>query len=403
MPNGSTIAVEPTLAVRSAATPFFRRGRFLWPFAAALACVVAGLAALAPAGHLLLPFQPTEVLQGRMASKGDYFEDPEVKRLLMGHHLQVNVTRMGSHDAAVLDTADADLVFTSGEASGNQLIDRRQQAQPPQFAKAYYPFTSFVVLATYREYAETLSSRGIATPQGGADGSLYYTLHLDKFLPALEAPDNTWNDLGLGRFGLSNGNRVVAHTPNICSANSAATYLGMLAYMKNGREVVTADGAEALARTIQPLVRSQGLPTADLFQPYLTLEGKSSAPVVVIYEHQFLSYQLHQKETTGEVDRSRVLLYPDPSFLVHPQLIALNSKADGLARLVATDPALRNRALEMGFRQLAPDAATKVEPLEGYLQSKGVQVPEFDSRTRGSLPDPLILEKMIDVAGSCRR
>ncbi|WP_212824409.1 hypothetical protein [Catellatospora sp. TT07R-123] len=405
MPVGSTTVAEPSLAVRSRPAPFGLRRRFLVPFGAALACVIAGLAALVPSGNLLLPFEQTTVLEGKMASKGDFFEDPEVKRLLMRHHLQVHVTRTGSRDVALHELAGYDVVFPSGQPSADLIIAQRQSQSPPAYTRVYRPFTSPIVLATYREYAQTLEAAKIATPLAGApEGhSLYYSLDLAKFLAAAADPAMTWNKLGLKRFDVSNGNAVLAHSPNVCSSNSSGTYMGLVAFVSNGNRVPR-DLAEAtaLAQKIKPLVTAQGLPGADLFRPYITPEGKGSAPVIVVYEHQFLSYQMGQKAHTGHVDDSRVLLYPDTNFLTQPQLIALNPQGDRLSRLVTEDPDLRRRAVELGFRVLAPDAVTESLPLAQHLAGQGVQVPEFGGNdTKAVLPELPLFEEMIKVTGGC--
>ncbi|WP_254550184.1 hypothetical protein [Catellatospora tritici] len=405
MSIGSTTVAEPSLAVRSRPAPFGLRRRFLVPFGAALTCVVVGLSVLIPSGNIALPFEQTVVLEGKMASKGDFFEDPEVKRLLMRHHLQVHVTRTGSRDVALHDLAGYDVVFPSGQQSADLIIAQRQSATPPAYTRVYRPFTSPIVLATYREYAEALSAADIAEPQRGAPAgqSLYYTLDLAKFLDVAANPTKTWNSLGLTDFGVSNGNAVLAHSPNICSSNSSSTYMGLVAFVSNGNRVPR-DLAEAtaLAQKIKPLVTAQGLPGADLFRPYITPEGKGSAPVIVVYEHQFLSYQLGQVARTGQVDRSRVLLYPKTNFLTQPQLIALNEQGDRLSRLVTEDPDLRRRAVELGFRVLAPDTVTESLPLAQHLSAHGIQVPSSGGDdTKAVLPELPLFEEMIKITGSC--
>nr|WP_162600301.1 hypothetical protein [Streptomyces antimycoticus] len=62
----------------------------------ALVFPVAGLLALTTGGHLLLPFDGVTTLEGKIASKSEFFEDEKVQRLLMKHGIRVHITRMGS-------------------------------------------------------------------------------------------------------------------------------------------------------------------------------------------------------------------------------------------------------------------------------------------------------------------
>ncbi len=394
---------EPRLAVRRRPAPFFLRWRFLWSFGVAVVAGLAGLGMLLPTGHLLLPFEPTITLKGKMGSKGDFFDDAEVQRILMAHHLRVHITSTGSRDVARYDIGSYDFVFPSGQPAADLIIKDRSNASPPLFTRIYRPFTSPIVLATYREYAETLRAKGIAAPQEGSDPErpLYYQLDLKSFLEVVAA-GKSWNDIGIKNFGVSNGNAVLAHSPNVCSSNSSGTYMGLVAFVQHGNQVPR-DVAEAtaLAQKIKPLVTAQGLPAADLFRPYITPEGKGAAPIVVVYEHQFLAYQVQQR-ANGKLDSDRVLLYPSTNFLTQPELIALNADGDRLGRLVTENPALRRRAVELGFRVLAPTSATESLPLAEHLRASHVPVPTSGNNyTKAVLPELPLFEEMIKATGSC--
>src|SRR5262249_11986689 len=157
-------------------------------------CATAGLGALLPTGNLLLPFESTVTLEGKTGSKGDYFLDHEVQRLLMGHHLRVHTTQTGSRDVALHDIDSYDFAFPSGQPSADLIINDRNSAQPAKFTKVFRPFTSPIVLATYREYAETLRANGIAVAQqDDPEGPLYYRLDLKAFLDVVANPAKTWN------------------------------------------------------------------------------------------------------------------------------------------------------------------------------------------------------------------
>jgi hypothetical protein len=396
---------EPRLVAYRRVTPFYLRRRFVWSFGPAFLCVLVGLGVLLPSGNLLLPFERTLTLEGKMGSKADFFDDAQVQRILMTHHISVHVTRTGSRDVAVHDIDQYDFVFPSGQPAADLIIRERTNAVPGRYTKVYRPFTSPIVLATYREYAETLADNAVATPEGesGTGEALYYRLDLNAFLDLVADRATTWNSIGIQRHGVSNGNGVLANSPNICSSNSSGTYMGLVAFVRNGNKLPL-DLAEAtrLANEIRPLVTAQGLPGADLFRPYITPDGPGAAPIIVVYEHQFLAYQVEQQAQFGRPDSSRVLLYPSTNFLTQPEFIALNPYGDRLGQLVADDPALRRRAVELGFRVLAPTSAAESLPLANYLEQHHVPVPSSgNDDTKALLPELDLFEEMIKITGGC--
>jgi hypothetical protein len=397
--------LEPRLVVRRRARPFFLRPRFVWSFGPALACVVLGLGVLLPTGNLLLPFEPTLTLEGKMGSKADFFDDQEVQRILMANHIKVHVTRTGSRDVAIHDIDEYDFVFPSGQPAADLIIQDRTNAVPNRYTKVYRPFTSPIVLATYREYAETLADNGIAAAQGDQDRAeaLYYRLDLNAFLALVAKPGTSWNSIGIQQHGVSNGNGVLAQSPNICSSNSSGTYMGLVAFVQNGNKLPRdLDDAIRLAREIKPLVTAQGLPSADLFRPYITPDGHGTAPIIVVYEHQYLAYQVEQQARFGQLDHSRVLLYPSTNFLTQPEFIALNPDGDRLGQLVTDNAALRERAVELGFRVLAPTSAAESLPLANYLSEHHVPVPSSgNDDTKAFLPELNLFEEMVKITGGC--
>jgi hypothetical protein len=386
---------EPRLAVRPRPAPFFLRRRFLLPFTPVAFLAVVGFVALLVSANLLLPFERLVTFEGAMGSKADFFDDEQVQELLLRHHMRVHVTRQGSREVATGDLASLDFVFPSGQPSAQLVIQRRRVAK--QYYSAHRTFVSPIVLATYRGYAETLRDAGVATPQAtpGFDRPYYYGLDLHRFLDQVHA-QKSWEDLNIRAHGVTNGNKVLAQTTDVCRSDGAATYLGLVSYLTG--EVPTTDkDAIDLAIKIKPMLRSQGLPEV-WPELYFGPEGRQTAPIIVIYEHQYLAYQLRHRERSGELDGDRVLLYPSTVFQTQPEFIALNDKADQLGVLLKTDRDLHRRALELGFRVIDP---TSSEQLSGILHERRVPEPSTASSTRAILPDVPLLEKMISVVGDC--
>ncbi|KJY46179.1 hypothetical protein VR46_10575 [Streptomyces sp. NRRL S-444] len=394
---------EPRLAVRRRSSGSWSRRSMLLFFLPVLATVLTGLATLAVSGNLLLPFESVVVLEGKMASKRDFFEDEEVQRILLKHRVKVHITSSGSREVALRDLGAFDFVFPSGQPAGDLITGVRAAAG--QYAKVHRPFVSPIVLATYREYAETLYDAGIATPlpAEGADRPLYYSLDMQKFLDGIDQ-GKRWNDLGIQRHGISNANRIVAQSPDVCGSNSAGTYLALVSFTwrGDGPEVPSSDQeASGRAQSVKHLME-QGLPAADVFRTYISPEGKGIAPVVVAYEHQYLSYQVRYRAESERLDRERVLLYPSSQFVTQPQFISLNARGERLGELMATDPQLRRRAMELGFRILDPAGQVAGDQLSQFLTERSIPVPALRSdNTRSPMPRIRYLEQMISIVGDC--
>ncbi|MGW1599897.1 hypothetical protein [Streptomyces eurythermus] len=396
---------EPRLKVGAPAVAPARRSpaRRLLPRAVAAATALCAIVVLVQ-GHAALPFERIVTIQAKMASKADFFEDPEVRRLLVRHGYRVHLTRMGSRGIATQRYDGYDIVFPSGQPAADLITSRRAAEGHP--ATTYRPFVSPIVLGTYREYAETLREAGIATPLPGVPagaGPMYYSLDMRKFL-GTSAAGRRWDDLGIGRHGIHNGNKVLAQTSDICQANSAGTYLGLVSYVWNHQDVPqTAAQATRFADRVRLLLNDQGMPSSEKNETYVSAEGKSISPIAVIYEHQFLAHQIATRSATGHVDGERVLLYPSARFFTEPQLIALTPRGDALGELITRDPALQRRAMELGFRvRDAQGGSATSDALTRFLTGRGIQAPVLsDDDTKAVLPRLDLLERMIETVGDC--
>lgn len=399
---GPTAVREPGLAVRPRPAPFFLRRRFLRLFLPVAALAAVGLITLAAYGNLLLPFVRLVTLEGAMGSKADFFDDERVRELLLRHHMQVHVTHRGSREVALGDLDSFDFVFPSGQPAAELVIQRRLDEGMTN--SVYRPFVSPIVLATYRQYAETLRAAGVATPRTtpGFDRPYFYNLDMGRFLDLVRA-QKSWDDLNISAYGFANGNQVLAQTTSVCTSNGAATYLGVVSYLARSGVPTTEPEAVNLATEVKPLLRDQGLFSPNPLGIYLAPEGRQIAPIIVIYEHQYLAHQLRHRERSGQLDGDRVLLYPNTEFQTQPEFIVLNEDADRLGRLLETDPDLRRRALELGFRVLDPlTGENSSEQLSRFLAGRGVPEPSTASGdTRALLPNVPLLEKMITVVGDC--
>ncbi|WP_308013370.1 hypothetical protein [Streptomyces beigongshangae] len=385
------------------------RSRLRRTLALALPVPVIGLVLLLFSGHLALPLDRVVTIEAKMASKRDFFEDPEVRRILMEHGFRLNITRMGSRDIATQDVAGYDVVFPSGQPAADLITRDRAKAGHPVLT--YRPFVSPIVLATYREYAETLRDAEIARAQpggtsggtsGGASGPLYYRLDMEKFLRQT-SEGKRWDDLRIERHGVRNGNKVLAQTSDVCESNSGGTYLGLVSFVWHRNNAPRGlQEADAHARDIKDLLNEQGLPGSERAETYLSVDGKGIAPISVIYEHQFLAHQIRYQATHGKPDHGRVLLYPSTRFVTEPQLVALTDDGERLGELVTEDPELQHRAMELGFRVRDATSDSTSDRLAAFLAERGIQVPVTSADdTKAVLPRLPLLERMIQTVGEC--
>ncbi|MEU9054810.1 hypothetical protein AB0D37_31120 [Streptomyces sp. NPDC048384] len=416
-------APEPRLRTRDRGRP---RARLPIHVVIALPLALAGLIALLITGNALRPFDRITTIEARMASKSDYFKDPEVQRLLLKHGLRVDIHRLGSRGIATQSLKGMDAVFPSGQPAAKLILNRQDHS-----VRSVRPFVTPLVLGTFRDYAETLRKMGVATPQPTADGgrTLYYDLDMRKFMDLLDGKAggretgdqdgdgtseraDTWNGIGFDKAGVrSNSGRVLVRTSSVCESNAAGTYLSILAFVANGDSTPGAgadDEARAtreagtVARKIKPLIDLQGMWADEQADSYLSDLGESIAPISLIYEHQYLAHQIEYRKKYSKQDTDRVLLYPTPYALTEPQLISLNDKGDRLVRVIEDDPELRQRAIELGFRVRFSGEEGTSDQLNHYLSAHGIQVPTPNrDETKVYEPDLDVLQEIINSVGSC--
>ncbi|GGZ11136.1 hypothetical protein [Streptomyces poonensis] len=409
---------EPRLATR-------RGGRLRVPghVLVASAAALAGLLALTITGNTLRPFDRIVTIEAKMASKSDFFRDPEVQRLLLREHgIRVDVHRLGSRGIATHSFAGMDVVFPSGQPAAKLVLDQQKRS-----VRSSRPFVTPLVLGTFRDYAKTLERAGVAVPQPAGNGeTLYYDLDMRKFQNLLDGVDgprgagdgsgrtaDTWNGIGFDDISShSNSGRVLVRTSDVCESNAAGTYLSILAFVANGNRTPgtentssaqsAGDRVTALAERIRPFINLQGMWADEQADSYLSDLGESIAPISLIYEHQYLAHQIAYQDKHGEQDTERVLLYPSPYALTEPQLISLTEKGDRLVEVMDNDDRLRERAVELGFRVRAKGEDDTRKQLDAYLSGHGIQVPaENPDRTKVFEPDLDVLEQIINHVGNC--
>jgi hypothetical protein len=382
---------EPSFTILDPPRSVFRRKRFLLPFGLSAGIALAGAIALFASGTVALPFQQITVVTAMMASKSVYFQDPEVRRILMANGIDVRVSDSGGSREIARDRQERvrefDFVMPSGQAAAELIRDRFG-------GRVYFPFASPLVLGAFREYAEALEAEGVAKSQ---EDGLYYTLDMVKFVK-LSLPDDggapkTWDKL---KQPVDNRNQIVAQSPNPCDSYSGSAWLGLVAFAANNSAAPTDKDALAVAQRIKPVFEIEGLHGSGIGTTFFYPDGRTSAPVGVMYEHQYMAHQFATVARTGKPDPERVLLYPDTHHRTEPWLIAFSPAGERVGDLIRNNADLRRRALELGFRLDNQDSTA----LPDLLKERDLPEPVL-SLTEGFLPKPPDLETMIREVGRC--
>lgn len=380
------MADEPTFTIVEPPRSIFRRKRFLLPFGISTLTAVVSAIALFASGAVAMPF--TTLLEALMASKVEYFNDPQVRRILMANGIEVHVTNSGGSMGVATNKRkkanEYDFVMPSGQMVG-------EAVHKSLGGERYFPFSSPLVLGAFRDYADALVEAKVATKQGGS--SLYYTVKIPELIK-LADPEKPrrWNESGK----LSNTNVMIAQSPDPCQSYSGAAYVGLVAFAANEGRTMTEADVPALAAKIKPVLSAEGQHETGLGTKFFNQEGRTFAPVAVFYEHQYLAYQFRMKEKTGKIDTDRVLLYPEARHTTEPWLIAYTKAGEKVGELLESNPELRKRALELGYR------VGGGRSLDDELTDRGMDRPKL-TETESFMPKSADLAKLIHAVYGCEQ
>lgn len=374
----------------------------------AAAVALAGVVALGVVGAHTSPLKPIVEVHGFGGSKARFFEDPVVREILLRHNMRVVVTDLGSRQAAhalenalAADPASVDFVFSSTQASADQTKDViTARGEPPPDSRKV--FTSPLVFASYRPYAELLEANGIAEQLTGTK-SHYYNVDLAKFLK-LGVRRTTWAQLSehpAVRAGttapVSSRKIVLVQTTDMCASSGGGTFAGLVAWQLNGSAVVqTVAEADRVAAASASLLREQGQPLTSPFELYTSPQGPDIAPITYLYEHQYLQYQAD----LGTPDDDLVLLYPDVIASSEPDFIARTEQGRALGEMLTDEgTGLLRRATELGYRVFGDTGdrlnrwlLDRTDGALSYHQSLG---------TVASMPAADLMDRIIRYVGDC--
>jgi hypothetical protein len=303
------------------------------------------------------------VVKGVIGSeKKPFFDDPQVKRILRAHGLDVQVTTAGSRQIATsVDLKQYDFAFPSSAPAATKI------EKEAGVSTGYAPFYSPMAIATFQPIVKLLEAAGIAHQ----DASGTWILDVQAYLKAVQA-GTRWNQLPGAATAYNSSRTMLISSTDIRSSNSAGMYLAIASYVANGDNVVSSDAQQAaIIDQMSQLFLAQGFSASSSEEPFTDYlsQGIGSKPMVMVYEAQFLGQQM-SKTGASAITKDMVLMYPSPTVLSKHTLIPLNDKGDQVGKLLTGNADLAKLAAQYGFRPADPAVFTSV------LKAHQVPIPE---------------------------
>jgi hypothetical protein len=291
------------------------------------------------------------------SEKIDYLTDAKVLSRLRALGINLMVEKSGSREMAFRnDLSKYDFAFPAGAPAATKVME------VAKVKKSYTPFFTPMAVASWKPIVDVLAANGIVKQTGPT----LYIVDLHKLFDIMRAGQR-WKDLPHSD-AYPVGKTVLVSTTDLRTSNSASMYLALASYVMNGDNVVQDSSQIAkVSPLIAPLFSKQGYQessTAGPFEDYVAM-GMGKAPLVLIYEAQFIEYQLQH----NGVRKDMVLLYPQPTIYTKHTFVPLTPNGDKLGNLLATDPELQKLAADYGLRTNAADET------KGWA-AKGVQAPD---------------------------
>ncbi|MFZ6655496.1 hypothetical protein [Undibacterium sp. TJN19] len=290
------------------------------------------------------------------SEKESYFSDPKVIELLAKKGLRVKIEKIGSREIISRDFNTYDFAFPAGSPAALAL-------QTKSKAKQVYPtFFTPMAIASWVQLVPVLEKEGLIKKIDDA----YYIVDMKRLL-SLSEKGARWRDLK-DNTAYATGKSILISSTDVRKSNSAAMYLSLASYVANDNNVV--DDNEQVNK-ILPFVSSlflrQGLQessSAGPFEDYTTM-GMGKAPLVMIYESQFLEYQSKRQKPNADM----VLLYPQPTIYTKHIVVPFTENGRRLGEALATDPDLQKLAAQYGYRTATPEYFTD------FLKNKNLRAP----------------------------
>jgi hypothetical protein len=315
-----------------------------------------------------------KILSG--SEKEQFLADPELTKVLESEGIALQVQKSGSREIATRsDLKNFDAAYPAGAHAAVKISQTTG-------SKLIYPtFYTPMAVASWKPLIPVLEKSGLVSQKDGS----FYIVDMARLVDLMQK-GTRWKDLP-GNTAYAVGKSILVTSTDVRKSNSGGMYLALAAYLANGNNVVDNDAdADKVGASMVGLFSKQGFQessSAGPFEDYTSM-GIGKAPLVMIYEQQFLEYLLSHQNPNPDM----ALLYPVPTILSKHTLVALSDNGARFAQVMTTNPKIISIAHRYGFRTM--DNAELFESVE----RKKMVIP----RTIVDVIDPPsfdVLEKLI--------
>jgi hypothetical protein len=272
------------------------------------------------------------------SEKENFLNDAELAKVLDAEGIAITVQKAGSREIATRpDLKSFDVAYPAGAAAAMKI------AQTTGSKRIFANFYTPMAVASWKTLVPVLESAGLVTHKDGAD----FIVDMGRLVEMMQK-GTRWKDLP-GNTAYAVGKSVLVTSTDVRKSNSGAMYLALAAYIANGNNVVDNEAdADKVAAGMVRLFSKQGFQessSAGPFEDYTSM-GIGKAPLVMIYEQQFLEYILSHPSPNPDM----VLLYPVPTILTKHTIVALTDNGARFAQAMTTNPKIASIAQRFGFR-----------------------------------------------------
>jgi hypothetical protein len=277
-----------------------------------------------------------KVLTG--SEKEKFLNDPGLAKVLEDEGITIAVQKAGSREiAARPDLKTFDVAYPAGAPAAVKI------AQNTGSKRVFTSFYTPMAVASWKTLIPVLEQSGIVARKDGS----FFIVDMAKLVEMMEK-GTRWKDLP-GNTAYAVGKSVLVSSTDVRKSNSGGMYLSLAAYIANGNNVVDNDAdAEKIGDKMVTLFSRQGFQESSSAGPFedYTAMGIGKAPLVMIYEQQFIEYALSRQNVNPDM----VLLYPAPTILSKHTLVALNDNGARFAQVMTSNPKIASIAQHFGFR-----------------------------------------------------
>lgn len=329
------------------------------------------------------PARQLQTVRGQVsADKIALLSDPDMAAFLAANGLTVQVGMVPGRDMITPPSPETQYVFSwpTDDETASMLAGRLPRN--PWVRTTPAPFYTSPVILAWAPAADALARAGMVQGSGR-----WRSIDM-KSLVAAVTGSRRWSDVS-PRGPWTSDRPLQVRMPDLERSGTTTMLLAVAAQSANeGREVVTADQATQIADRLVPMFQQGRQPaTAQEAISEFVAFGISRTPLLLVSEADAIQL-LGRPDASSEI----VVLYPDQTVVAPQVFVPYTLMGQRVGRLLDR-PAARRIALKHGFRV----AGSSQVPGQW---SSGVQTPPTSYRTILEMPDPAIVETMIQrIAG----